>query len=167
MKYFRTAQQDEPDLFAGEQHSDESKQFIRQLSAARRFLLDSDDAIGSPTSSGLIHEVENSLTSTYSSEASTHESGLSMLQKTNSIEWIEERSMDIRNSNQKSSPNFDDMIFDEHRFGTTLLPEPSLTIAEVQRFSIQDVSPEWTYCTDRAKVYTFFTFGSNFLLWFF
>ncbi|XP_068655869.1 calmodulin-binding transcription activator 4-like isoform X2 [Aristolochia californica] len=133
--------------------SSSEKSLSRQLSETRRFLLESDDPIDS-SQSELLQEVENTF-STYSSGASSHEATSKGLtpHEVNSVNWMEARPGLIGSSN-KFSPGYYETWFDqESHLGTPpLAPDVSLTLAEVQRFHIREVSPEWAYSGEQTKV---------------
>ncbi|XP_068666071.1 calmodulin-binding transcription activator 4-like isoform X1 [Aristolochia californica] len=129
------------------------KSLSQQLSEARRFLLESDDPIDSSTSE-VLQEVEKSTLSMYSSGVNSHEANSTVLtlHEVKSTDWMEARSGLIGNSNM-FSPGYYEMWFDqESLLGTPLPPDSSLTLAQVQRFRIREVSPEWAYNGERTKV---------------
>ncbi|KAF8378021.1 hypothetical protein HHK36_029354 [Tetracentron sinense] len=106
-------------------HPTSESNLTLQLSAARQFLLGSDNLIVSPTSMSPLQEVENSKISTYSSGLSTHE----------------------------ANPDYYAVWSDqESQFGIPLGVDLSLTIAQKQRFTIREISPEWGYATEDTKV---------------
>ncbi|KAJ9563960.1 hypothetical protein OSB04_009120 [Centaurea solstitialis] len=49
-------------------------------------------------------------------------------------------------------PNLYSTIFDQGQTGTPLASDSSLTIAQEQKFTIREISPEWGYATERTKV---------------
>ncbi|XP_077250382.1 calmodulin-binding transcription activator 4-like isoform X2 [Tasmannia lanceolata] len=123
-----------------------------QLSAARQFLLGAENVV-SPTSNQVLQEVDKSSHSTYSSGTSTYEanSGVATLRKTNSFGWMETRQVPV--DNHKYSSDYFGMWFpQESHLGTPLIDDSSLTIAQIQRFSIREISPEWAYSTEVTKV---------------
>ncbi|XP_058103122.1 calmodulin-binding transcription activator 4 [Magnolia sinica] len=127
--------------------------FSVQLSAAREFLLGSDTGIISPTSSGLLQEVGKSTLSTNSSGTSAVEveSGVGILKKTNRLDWMETRNVSI--DKHKHTPDYYEGWLDkESNLGTSLGIDSSLTVAQVQQFSIREISPEWAYSDEVTKV---------------
>ncbi|XP_043707251.1 calmodulin-binding transcription activator 4-like [Telopea speciosissima] len=96
-----------------------------QLSAAREFLLGSDNSLVSATLRTLPQVVENSKRSSYSSGTTVH----------------------------KANPNSYTLWFDqENHLEVPLDGDSSLTIAQKQRFTICEISPEWGYDTEATKV---------------
>ncbi|GJR31697.1 ankyrin repeat-containing protein [Tanacetum coccineum] len=49
-------------------------------------------------------------------------------------------------------------LFDQGQNGTSLASESSLTIAQEQKFTIREISPEWVYVTEPSKVLIVGTF---------
>lgn len=43
-------------------------------------------------------------------------------------------------------------LFDQGQIGTLLATDSSLTIAQNQKFTIHEISPEWAYATEPTKV---------------
>lgn len=43
-------------------------------------------------------------------------------------------------------------LFDQDQTGTALASDSSLTIAQEQKFSIREISPQWGYATESTKV---------------
>lgn len=134
-------------------HQTSKNNFNLDLSAAEQFLLGSDDTIISPASGKFLQDSETSVHSTYSSGTSTLDtnSGMRMLKKTNSVDWMETRNISI----DKYAPDYYEAWFDQesHLGTTTLAADSGLTIAQKQRFSIREISPEWAYATEGTKVY--------------
>ncbi|OVA09563.1 IQ motif [Macleaya cordata] len=95
-----------------------------QLSAARQFLLGSDNPV-SPTSVSLLHAVENSKVSIDSSGLSTHEAN-----PDNYNMWYDQRS----------------------QTGILSGAESSLTLTQKQKFNIREISPGWGYAAEDTKV---------------
>ncbi|KAG9445914.1 hypothetical protein H6P81_012042 [Aristolochia fimbriata] len=121
------------------------KTLSRQLSEARRFLLESDDPIDA-SANELIQEVDKSALSTYSSGASSRDTNSTVLtrQEANNVEWMEAGPGIVNNF---------EMWFDqESHLETPLALDASLTLAQVQRFHIREVSPDWAYSSERTKV---------------
>ncbi|KAI7750997.1 hypothetical protein M8C21_004200 [Ambrosia artemisiifolia] len=52
-------------------------------------------------------------------------------------------------------------LFDQGHIGTPLTSDSSLTIAQEQKFSIREISPEWGYATERTKVLIIGTFACD------
>jgi hypothetical protein len=44
------------------------------------------------------------------------------------------------------------MLYDQGHLGIPIEADSSLTIAEQQKFSIREISPEWGYATEATKV---------------
>ncbi|XP_010250677.1 PREDICTED: calmodulin-binding transcription activator 4-like isoform X2 [Nelumbo nucifera] len=96
-----------------------------QLSAARQFLLGSDSFVESPSSTPLLQEAENSKVSVCSSGTNMYE----------------------------ANANYYKMWFDQGiRLGVPLGADSSLTIAQKQRFTISEISPDWGYSSETTKV---------------
>ncbi|KAJ8569614.1 hypothetical protein K7X08_006191 [Anisodus acutangulus] len=51
-----------------------------------------------------------------------------------------------------SNPDQYTTIFDQDQIGTSLEDEMSLTIAQKQKFTIRDISPDWGYSSEAIKV---------------
>ncbi|XP_077229908.1 calmodulin-binding transcription activator 4-like isoform X2 [Tasmannia lanceolata] len=127
-----------------------SESSLSLLSAARELLLGSDNPVVPSTSNQIIQEVDKSTHSKYSSGTSAYEanSSIVMLKKTNSMDWMETR--DIPVDNHKYSPVRCEILFEQgSHLGTA---DSSLTIAQIQRFSIREISPEWAYSDEATKV---------------
>lgn len=45
-------------------------------------------------------------------------------------------------------------MFDQGQSGLPLESDSSLTIAEEQKFTIREIAPEWSYASERTKVYS-------------
>ncbi|RWR74498.1 calmodulin-binding transcription activator 4-like protein [Cinnamomum micranthum f. kanehirae] len=133
-------------------HQTSKNNFNLELTAAKQFLLGSDDTIISPASGKFLQDSETSVHSTYSSGTSTLDtnSGMRMLKKTNSVDWMETRNISI----DKYTPDYYEAWFDQesHLGTTTLEADSGLTIAQKQRFSIREISPEWAYATEGTKL---------------
>lgn len=115
-----------------------------QLSAARQFLLGSDNPLVSPTSTSLPQEVQHSRSSGYSSGTSVHE----------------------------AKPDYYTFFDQESNPEIPLVADSSLTITQKQSFTICEISPEWGYATEDTKVcsmnfYIFSCSFSNNVFWFF
>ncbi|XP_042498366.1 calmodulin-binding transcription activator 4 [Macadamia integrifolia] len=96
-----------------------------QLSAAREFLLGSDNSIVSTSPTSLPQIVENFKISSYSSGTTVH----------------------------KAKPDYYTMWYDqENHLEVPFDGDSRLTIAQKQRFSICEISPEWGYATEATKV---------------
>lgn len=46
------------------------------------------------------------------------------------------------------------ILFDQGRIGFTLVDDLGLTIAQKQKFTIREISPEWVYASETTKVHT-------------
>ncbi|WOL11434.1 calmodulin-binding transcription activator 4-like [Canna indica] len=112
-----------------------------QLSATRRFLLDSENSIESPT------------ISQFKVFEDQHSSGEVMLEangrKENSSDWIGNMPIIVEKS---TYPADFSSIFDHNPFGSSLETDPSLTVAQKQHFSIREISPEWAFSYESTKV---------------
>ncbi|XP_058093169.1 calmodulin-binding transcription activator 4-like [Magnolia sinica] len=122
------------------------------LSAAIQFPLGPENGILSLTSSELFQEFEKSTPSASSSGTSSLEmnSVVGMLGKTNSSDWLETRGMPV--DSPMYSPGYYQMFDEESQFRTFLEPDLSLTISQIQRFKIREISPEWAYSNEQTKV---------------
>ncbi|XP_060214205.1 calmodulin-binding transcription activator 4-like isoform X1 [Lycium barbarum] len=60
-----------------------------------------------------------------------------------------------------SSPDQYTTIFDQDQIGTSLEDEMSLTIAQKQKFTIRDISPDWGYSSEATKVVIIGSFLCN------
>lgn len=45
------------------------------------------------------------------------------------------------------------MLFNEGQIGLPLESDPSLTLAQKQRFTIREISPEWGFASETTKVF--------------
>ncbi|OVA17479.1 IQ motif [Macleaya cordata] len=98
---------------------------IFHLSAAGQFLSDSDNPVASLTATSLLHPVKNSINFPYSCGTSTLE----------------------------ANPDYYRMLFDqETQLGTPVGVDSRLTVSQQQKFSIQEISPEWGYAAEQSKV---------------
>ncbi|KAJ0988825.1 hypothetical protein J5N97_007181 [Dioscorea zingiberensis] len=124
-------------------HSESSS----HLSAARRFLLlDSDSTIDSPTSH--LPEVEKVK---YTYETGNVEKQSSMvLRKENDTNRL--GYMTSATGNSTYPPDYTGMLYDESQFGMPLVTDSSLTVAQKQLFSINEISPEWAFASENTKV---------------
>ena len=52
----------------------------------------------------------------------------------------------------QSDPDLYSTLFDQGQTETPLASDSSLTIAQEQKFTIREISPEWGYATERTKV---------------
>lgn len=43
-------------------------------------------------------------------------------------------------------------LFDQGQIGMPLEADSSLTVAQKQKFTIREISPEWSYATESTKV---------------
>ncbi|KAJ6853140.1 calmodulin-binding transcription activator 4-like isoform X2 [Iris pallida] len=119
-----------------------------QLSAARQFLLGSDNPIDSPISSSQILEaklpcISGNRNCEANSNAVNH-------RDENNIQWI--GSTDLHGPNNTYSSDFQGMWFDQDHFGVTVGADSGLTVAQKQRFSIREISPEWAFSSESTKV---------------
>ncbi|XP_010249050.1 PREDICTED: calmodulin-binding transcription activator 4-like isoform X2 [Nelumbo nucifera] len=114
----------EPGGYNGEYGSYKTNEDM-QISAARQFLLSSDSFLESPTLTSLLQEVEKSKFSAFSSGISIFEAN-----------------------------TYNKMWFDqESPLGIPLGADSSnLIIAQKQRFTISEISPEWGYANENTKV---------------
>ncbi|KAJ0972578.1 hypothetical protein J5N97_020537 [Dioscorea zingiberensis] len=125
-------------LTNGQQISEE--ELSLQLSATRMFLLGSDSPLP---------EVEKPLD--YTGETTDPEAGFSMmLRKENGTGWAGSVTSAVEHSTY--SPNNSEMWFDQSQFGNLLVADSSLAVAQKQRFSIREISPEWAFISERTKV---------------
>ncbi|KAJ8547724.1 hypothetical protein K7X08_011310 [Anisodus acutangulus] len=60
-----------------------------------------------------------------------------------------------------SNPDQYTTIFDQDQIGTSLEDEMSLTIAQKQKFTIRDISPDWGYSSEATKVVIIGSFLCN------
>lgn len=51
-----------------------------------------------------------------------------------------------------NTPDLDPSSFDQHRLGSSIDTHMSLTIAQKQKFTIREISPDWCFSSDGAKV---------------
>ncbi|CAL9136774.1 unnamed protein product [Musa textilis] len=114
-----------------------------QLSATRRFLLGSENSIESPSSvshlkASDIHQTSGEITY----EASNR--------KENSTDWM--GTIPVTPGNTTYTSEFSSMLFDNNHFGASLGTDSSLTVAQKQRFSIREISPEWAFSYESTKV---------------
>ncbi|KAJ8458061.1 hypothetical protein OPV22_030987 [Ensete ventricosum] len=114
-----------------------------QLSATRRFLLDSENSIESPSSASHlkasdIHHTCGEITY----EASSR--------KENSTDWM--GTIPATPGNTTYTSEFSSMLFENNHFGPSLGTDSSLTVAQKQRFSIREISPEWAFSYESTKV---------------
>lgn len=117
-------------------HQTSKNNFSLPLSTAEEFLLGCEDSTNE-----LFQEIEKSIMSTYSSGTSTLDanSGVGMLTKTN--------------NNHKYCSEYSELMFDQDSHVKNALgPDSSLTVSQIQRFSIREISPEWAYSTGGTKV---------------
>ncbi|KAJ4814750.1 calmodulin-binding transcription activator [Rhynchospora pubera] len=116
--------------------SDEAE-LRRRLSATRRFLLGSD-SIDSPSQNS-----DKTLTENHA-----------LLRKFSSNEWMQDLALNIEEGKKDniSSPSwFDDSQFlDPHH--AVDMGSSGLTLAQRQLFSIREISPEWAFSSESAKV---------------
>lgn len=55
----------------------------------------------------------------------------------------------------QSDADFYSTMFDHSQIGTPLASDSSLTIAQEQKFSIREISPQWGYAAEPTKVNSF------------
>ncbi|KAJ8648940.1 hypothetical protein MRB53_001963 [Persea americana] len=132
-------------------HRNSESDFSLQLSATRQFLLGSDDAITSPSSSELTQKDEKSVHSRHSSATPTlgTDSGMGMLGRTDSTAWMETGNKPL----VKHTPDCYEVWFNQKNcIATPVEADSSLTIPREQLFSIREISPGWAYSTESTKV---------------
>lgn len=117
-----------------------------QLPTAEDNLLDRRNS-----TSEVFQEIGKSTISTCSYGTSTLDanSGVGMLTKTNITDWMDTRHVPYDNHKYCSEYS----MFDQDSLvGNPLGPDSSLTVSQMQRFSIREISPEWAYTTGNTKV---------------
>lgn len=62
---------------------------------------------------------------------------------------------------QETNPSYSRMLFDQSQNGMPFETNSSLTIAQEQKFSIREISPEWGYSSEVTKVIVIGSFLSN------
>lgn len=78
-------------------------------------------------------------------------SGVGMITETNTTDWMDTRHVPFDNRKYCSEYS----MFDQDSLvGNPLGPDSSLTVSQMQRFSIREISPEWAYTTGNTKVYS-------------
>eukprot|EP00268_Persea_americana_P068891 TRINITY_DN9687_c0_g1_i4.p1 TRINITY_DN9687_c0_g1~~TRINITY_DN9687_c0_g1_i4.p1 ORF type:complete len:1051 (-),score=204.80 TRINITY_DN9687_c0_g1_i4:1229-4381(-) len=126
-------------------HQTSENNFL-QLSTAEDILLDPRNSTNE-----VFQEIGKSTTSTCSYGTSTLDanSGMGMLTKTNSTGWMDTRHVLFDYHKYCSEYS----MFDQNSLvGNPLGPDSSLTVSQMQRFSIREISPEWAYTTGNTKV---------------
>lgn len=53
---------------------------------------------------------------------------------------------------QVTNSDYYSTLFDQNQFAAPLDVDSSLTVAQKQKFTIKEVSPEWGYATEATKV---------------
>uniref|UniRef100_A0A1D1YWA6 Calmodulin-binding transcription activator 4 n=1 Tax=Anthurium amnicola TaxID=1678845 RepID=A0A1D1YWA6_9ARAE len=119
-----------------------------QLSAARRFLLGSDNSIESPMSAKPLQYVEEAMPSY--TEKSIFDGDFMVLSKESTMEWMDNMHFAVENTAYSSS--FSENLFDQSHYVEPLGADSGLTVAQQQLFSIHDVSPEWAFSLESTKV---------------
>ncbi|KAL5214071.1 hypothetical protein ABZP36_003223 [Zizania latifolia] len=115
---------------------------MRQLSAAKRFLLGPEDSIESPSYNFLPREERNNVT-----YLSAHDSSL---QSSLSPDW---RTAPLTLENNSYGSEISGFLLDRGQIESSSSGEDTrLALAQKQRFSIREVSPEWAYCYEITKV---------------
>lgn len=128
-------------------HQNPDSDLSLQLSAARQFLLGSDNPIDSPTSSSQYLEAKQDISGNRNCEANLN---VMNRREGNSIKWM--GSTELHDPNSTYSSDFQGMWFDQDNFGITLGADLGLTVAQMQRFSIHEISPEWAFSSESTKV---------------
>ncbi|KAK9277089.1 hypothetical protein L1049_006628 [Liquidambar formosana] len=62
---------------------------------------------------------------------------------------------------QQTNPGYYTTLFDQSQIGMPFEADSSLTIAEKQKFTIREISPEWGYSSDVTKVFIIGSFLCN------
>ncbi|KAF3785364.1 Calmodulin-binding transcription activator 4 [Nymphaea thermarum] len=124
----------------------------QQLSAARQFLLGTDN-LELPTLSSLPQHDEKPSASQSLLRSDIHvgDHHDGILRRESSLEWTETKGMSI--SCSKYSPEYYGTLFDqENHLGQPPEADSGLTVSQVQRFTIREISPDWAYSTEGSKV---------------
>ncbi|KAL6006351.1 hypothetical protein ACLOJK_037302 [Asimina triloba] len=126
--------------------------FSNQLLATREFLLGSDNGPIPPNSPKALQEVDKSNCSTESSGRSTVvvDSGVMIPRKKNSFDWVD--SQNLSTGRHSYPAGYEELLDQEHHFETPLSMDSSITIAQIQKFSIREISPDWAYSDECTKV---------------
>lgn len=53
---------------------------------------------------------------------------------------------------QETSSDYYETLFDQNQIGSPLDVDSSFTVAQKQKFTVRDLSPEWGYATEATKV---------------
>ncbi|KAH7683205.1 P-loop containing nucleoside triphosphate hydrolase protein [Dioscorea alata] len=117
------------------------------LSAARRFLFESDSLIESPTS----HLPEGEKVQNYTSEAWNLDQQSSLVPgEGNDTDWLGPVTSGIENNHYSS--DYSGMWDDASQFEIPLTTDSSVTVSQKQLFSIREISPEWAFTSGNTKV---------------
>ncbi|XP_073013041.1 calmodulin-binding transcription activator 4 isoform X3 [Typha latifolia] len=114
-----------------------------QLSATRKFLLGSDNSMESPSSTFFLNEVEKP--HVFAANTCQVQADDLLLRKYSSTNWMETMSI-------THPSDFSGLLLDQNHLNTSLEMESSLTLAQKQRFSIREISPEWAFSSESTKV---------------
>lgn len=69
------------------------------------------------------------------------------------VDSLEYRSYSTVSHAYGTTSDFYSSLFDQDRLGISLENNISLTVAQKQKFTIHEISPEWCYTSEGAKVY--------------
>lgn len=117
------------------------------LSAARRFLFESDSLIESPTS----HLPEFEKVQNYTSEAWNLDQQSRLVPgEGNDTDLLGPVTSGIENNHYSS--DYSGMWGDASQFEIPLTTDSSVTVSQKQLFSIREISPEWAFTSGNTKV---------------
>ncbi|XP_052151839.1 calmodulin-binding transcription activator 4 isoform X1 [Oryza glaberrima] len=117
---------------------------MQQISAAKRFLLETEDSIDSPSYNYVPREEGNNGTNTLS----VHDYSL---QSSLNPDWKKTAPLTLQSNLYGSE--IPSLLLDHGQFESLSSGENTrLILGQNPRFSIREVSPEWTYCYEITKV---------------
>lgn len=118
---------------------------MQQISAAKRFLLETEDSIDSPSYNYVPREEGNNGTNTLS----VHDYSL---QSSLNPDWKKTAPLTLQSNLYGSE--IPSLLLDHGQFESLSSGENTrLILGQNPRFSIREVSPEWTYCYEITKVH--------------
>uniref|UniRef100_A0A0E0KPU1 CG-1 domain-containing protein n=1 Tax=Oryza punctata TaxID=4537 RepID=A0A0E0KPU1_ORYPU len=116
---------------------------MQQISAAKRFLLETEDSIDSPSYNYVPREGNNG-----TNTLSVHDYSL---QSSLNPDWKKTAPLTLQSNSYGSE--IPGLLLDHGQFESLSSGENRrLTLGQKQRFSIREFSPEWTYCYEITKV---------------
>lgn len=119
-----------------------------QISAAKRFLLGSEDPIDSPSYNFIPRDEGINGINTLSAHDSSLESCLNP-------DWQRTTPVTLQSSSyQSNSCGYEiSEFFDNGQFEPSSEEDTRLTLKQKQQFSIREISPEWAFCYEITKVH--------------